>query len=76
MGSQLLLASTGFNVILGQGSGYLFNLSLQTAPIPVGWRRAIVIPVAKAARTTYPNLFRSITLASIQIIQKDTLHSH
>ncbi len=32
----------------------LFNIPLQTAQVPDDWRRAIVTPVAKRPRTTYP----------------------
>ncbi len=42
---------------------HIFNL-LQTSQIPDEWRHAIVTPVAKALRTTDPNLFRPISLTS------------
>ncbi len=37
-------------------------LSLQTTQVPVDRRRAIVTPVAKTPRTTYPRQFRAISL--------------
>ncbi len=40
----------------------IFNLSLQPSQIPNDWRHAIVTPVAKAPRTTDPNLFFPISL--------------
>ncbi len=44
---------------------YIFNLSLQTSQIPDDWLNAIVTPVAKVPRTTDPNLFKPISLASV-----------
>ncbi len=58
-----------------------FNLSFLTSRIPDDRRHAIVTPVAKAPRTTDPNLFRPISLTSVvckvlEAILKEKMLAH